>query len=132
MLKQMENEKFKNLSELVGKHVKVEENAKSTQKKEERFFLELMENMCQIEAVSVILGSVGVNVEKYDNPYVRSMRMMMKKYYGEIKTEVILWWVFDSITPEGDIYPLLDENNQKHILRTPLQLYKFLKRYDGK
>ena len=128
----MENEKFKNLSELVGKHVKVKESEKSTEKKKEKFFLELMENMCQIEAVNAVLDTVGIHVEKYDNPYVRSMRMMMEKYYGETKTEVILWWVFDSLTPDGGVYPLMDENNEKHILKTAQQLWKFLKRYDGK
>ena len=60
------------------------------------------------------------------------MRMMMEKQFGELQTEIILWWVFDSITPDGDVYPLLDENNERHIIRTPQQLYKFLKRYDGK
>ena len=69
---------------------------------------------------------------KYDNPYVRSMRMMMEKQFGELQTEIILWWVFDSISPEGGVYPLMDENKVKHILKTPHQLYKFLKRYDGK
>jgi flagellar hook assembly protein FlgD len=63
MLKQMENEKFKNLSELVGKHAKVKESAKSTEKKKEKFFLELMENMCQIEAVNAVLGTIGIHVE---------------------------------------------------------------------
>jgi hypothetical protein len=58
--------------------------------------------------------------------------MMLEKHYGEIKTEIILWWVFDSIDPEGGVYPLLDEQNQRHVIRTPQQLYKFLKRYDGK
>ena len=128
-----ENEnKFKNLSELVGKHVKVKESEKSTEKKKEKFFLELMENMCLIEAVNAVLDTVGIHVEKYDNPYVRSMRMMMEKQFGELQTEIILWWVFDSISPEGGVYPLMDENKVKHILKTPHQLYKFLKRYDGK
>lgn len=128
----MEKEKFKNLSELVGKHVKIEESGKSTEKKKEKFFLELMENMCQIEAVSAVLSTVGVYVDKYNNPYVKSMKLLLEKYFGEAKTEIILWWVFDSISPEGGVYPLMDEKGIKHIIKTPLQLYKFLKRYDGK
>jgi len=126
------NEKFKNLSELIGKGVKVKENKKSIKKNEEVFFLDLIENMCQIEAVNAVLDTVGIHVEKYDNPYVRSIRMMMEKHFGELQTEIILWWVFDSITPEGGIYPLMDEKGTKHLIKTPLQLYKFLKRYDGK
>jgi hypothetical protein len=132
MLKQMENKKFKTLSELLGKGIGVAKSVKSTKKEEEKFFMELMENMCQIEAVSAVLGTVGINISKYDTPYVRSIRMLMEKHYGEIKTEIILWWVFDSISPDGEVYPLLDEDNERHVLKTPHQLYKFLKRYDGK
>jgi hypothetical protein len=128
----MEKSKFKTISDLLGKGIDVVKSSKSTKKEEEKFFMELLENMCQIEAVSAVLGTVGVYISKYDNPYVRSIRMMMEKHFGEIKTEIILWWVFDSIDPEGGVYPLLDEQNQRHIIRTPQQLYKFLKRYDGK
>jgi hypothetical protein len=128
----METEKFKNLSELIGKHSQVKENEKSAKKKEEQFFLDFVENLCQIEAVNAVLDTVGVHVSKYDTPYIRSMRMIMEKYYGELKTEIILWWVFESITPEGDIYPLLDEDGKRHLIKTPLQLFKFIKRYDGK
>jgi hypothetical protein len=128
----MKEPKFKNITEILGKGIDVSKSVKSTKKEEEKFFMELLENMCQIEAVSAVLGTVGVHISKYDNPYVRSIRMMLEKHYGEIKTEIILWWVFDSIDPEGGVYPLLDEQNQRHVIRTPQQLYKFLKRYDGK
>ena len=123
-------EKFKNLSELLGENVKVEENPKSLKRKEELFFHELVTHMCQIEAVGVVLSQVGINIEKYDNPFVKSIEMLLTKYYGELKSAIILWWVFDSISPEGDIYPLLDEKGTKHVIKTPTQLYKFLKRYD--
>jgi hypothetical protein len=128
----MSEEKFKNLSDLFGSHSKIEESPKSIKKKEEVFFLELMEQLCQIEAVGAVLGTVGIYVDKYENPLNRSVKLLLQKYYGEMKTEVILWWVFDSLTPDGGVYPLVDENEEKHVLKTAQQLWKFLKRYDGK
>jgi len=128
----MSEEKFKNLSDLFGVNSKVEENLKSIKKKEEVFFLELMEKLCQIEAVGAVLSTVGIQADKYENPFYQSIKMLLQKHYGEIKTEIILWWVFDSLTPDGGVYPLMDENNEKHILKTAQQLWKFLKRYDGK
>lgn len=125
-------EKFKNLSELLGQNVKVEENPKSIKKKEELFFHELITHLCQIEAVGAVLSQVGFNVEKYENPYYKSIAMLLNKHYGQIKSSIILWWVFDSLTPDGDVYPLMDETGKKHIIKTPTQLFKFLKRYDGK
>ena len=47
-----------------------------------------------------------------------------------MKTEIILWWVFESITEDGNVLPLVDEDGKKHILKTPNQLYKFIKKYD--
>lgn len=125
-------EKFKNLGELVGRHSKVEENPKSLRKKEEVFFLELMGQLCQIEAVGAVLSTVGFQMNRYENPFYQSTKMLLEKYYGEVKSEIILWWVFDSISPEGGVYPLTDENEKQHIIKTPQQLFKFLKRYDGK
>jgi hypothetical protein len=123
-------EKFKNLNELLGQNVKVEENPKSKQKKDELFFHELITHLCQMEAVGAVLSQVGINIEKYDNPFSKSVEMLMNKHYGELKTTIIMWWVFDSISPEGEIYPLMDEDGKKHIIKTPTQLYKFLKKYD--
>jgi hypothetical protein len=83
-----------------------------------------------MEAVGAVISQIGINIEKYDNPFSKSVEMLMNKHYGELKTTIIMWWVFDSISPEGEIYPLMDENEKKHIIKTPTQLYKFLKRYD--
>lgn len=128
----MSGEKFKNLNEIFGSLSKVEESPKSLKKKDEAFFMELLEQLCQIEAVSAVLRTVGINADKYENPFYKSIKLLMQKHYGEMKTEIILWWVFDSLTPDGDVYPLMDEDENKHILKTPQQLWKFLKRYDGK
>jgi hypothetical protein len=54
----------------------------------------------------------------------------MNTHYGEMKTAIILWWVFDSLTPDGDVYPLVDEEGKHHIIKTPTQLFKFIKKYD--
>jgi len=125
-------EKFKNLSDLLGKNGKVEENPKSKKKKEEFFFHELIAHLCQIEAVGAVLSQIGMSFAKYDNPFSKSIEMLLIKHYGEMKAAIILWWVFDSLTPDGDVYPLVDEDGNKNIIKTPTQLYKFLKRYDGK
>ena len=128
----MENIKFKNISELLGKGVEVFESPKALKKQEEKYFLELVETLCQIEASSALISAVGVNLIQYEEMHIKAISMLAEKHFGELKTSIIMWWVFESISPEGEIYPLMDENEVKHIIKTPLQLYKFLKRYDGK
>ena len=128
----MENTKFKNIAELLGKGVEVSESPKSTKKQEEKYFLELIETLCQIEASSALISAVGVDLTQYEEMHIKAISMLAEKHFGKLKTSIIIWWVFESISPDGDIYPLLSEDGVKHIINTPLQLFKFLKRYDGK
>jgi len=123
-------EKFKNLNELIGSKVIVEENPKSAKKKDEKFFMGLLEQLCQIEAVTAVVSTIGVSIDKYENPFYKSLEMLMNEHYGEMKSAIILWWVFDSLTPDGDVYPLVDEEGNQHKIKTPTQLYKFIKKYD--
>jgi hypothetical protein len=128
----MSEEKFKNLNEIFGSLSKIEKSPKSLKKKDEAFFMDLLEQLCQIEAVGAVLKTIGIHADKYENPFYKSTKLLMQKHYGDMKTEIILWWIFDSLTPDGGVYPLMDEDENKHILKTPQQLWKFLKRYDGK
>jgi hypothetical protein len=123
-------EKFKKISELWGSKIIVEENPKSAKKKDERFFMTLTEQLCQMEAITALLSSVGVTIYNQENPIYKSLKILMNAYYGEMKTAIILWWVFDSLSPDGDVYPLVDEEGKKHVIKTPTQLYKFIKKYD--
>jgi hypothetical protein len=123
-------ENFKKISEILGSKVTIEENPKSAKKKDERFFMTLLEQLCQIEATEAILSTVGITIDNSENPSHKSIEMLMNSHYGEMKTAIILWWVFDSITPEGDVYPLVDEEGKHHIIKTAIQLFKFIKKYD--
>lgn len=122
-------EKFKKISEILGSKVTIEENPKTAKKKDEEFFMGLLEPLCQIEAASAMLQAIGITTS-IENPFYISIKMLMQKAFGEMKTEIILWWVFESITEDGDILPLVDEDGKKHIIKTPTQLYKFIKKYD--
>ena len=122
-------EKFKKISEILGSKVTIEENPKTAKKKDEEFFMSLLEPLCQIEAASAMLQAIGITTS-IENPFYISIKILMQKVFGEMKTEIILWWVFESITEDGDILPLIDEDGKKHIIKTPTQLYKFIKKYD--
>ena len=128
----MSEEKFKNLSDLMGKNVKTIESPKSIKKREEKFFLELMDILCQVEAYSKVADTLGINLTNYENNHFQVIEMLLEKVYGEFATTVTIWWIFESLKPDGGVYPLIDEKGVKHIIKTPLQLYKFIKQNDRK
>jgi hypothetical protein len=124
--------RFKNLSELIGKGIQVKVKEKSIKKQEEEYFMALIEELCQIDASSAIANSLGINLIEYEDRFIRVFEMTLTKIYGEIKASIILWWVFESITPDGELMPLVDEDGKEWVIKTPTQLYKFLKKYNGK
>ena len=128
----MDQNKIKTIAELVGKNVGIKESEKSIKKKEEKQFVDLITNLCTIEAHSRTIFNSGIDITVYDNMYFQVISVLRDKTYNLIQKNIILWWVFESLSPEGDVYPLMDENEEKHIINTPLQLYKFIKQYDGR
>jgi hypothetical protein len=122
-------DKFKKISEILGSKVTIEESPKTSKKKDEEFFMGLLEQLCQIEAVAALFQAIGITATN-ENPFFISIKMLMEQHYGEVKTEIILWWVFESITEDGGILPLVDEQGKSHIIKTPTQLYKFIKKYE--
>jgi hypothetical protein len=125
-------ETFKKLSELIGKGGKVKESEKSIKRKKEKFFLDIISILCEIEAYQKISESVGISLVKYEDLHFQIIEGLLEKQYGELEKNIIIWWVFESLKENGEVYPLVSEDGVRHIINTPLQLYKFLKRYDGK
>jgi hypothetical protein len=120
------------ITDLAGKNVEIKESEKSIKKKEEKYFIDLVTNLCAVEAHSRAMFNSGVDTTVYDNMYIQIITTLLDKIYNPLQKNIIIWWVFDALSPEGEVYPLLDENNKKHIINTPLQLYKFIKQYDGR
>jgi hypothetical protein len=128
----MESKKtFKNLSDLVGNGVEVNESIKTLKKKEEKAFIEIIKNMCQVEAQTALIEAIGIDIDEFQTPHLNVFYLLLKQQYGEAKTSIIMWWVFESIDEDGRVRSLIDEENKPHTINTPSQLYKFLKRYDG-
>jgi len=88
--------------------------------------------MCELEAKANVANTLGINVFEYEEKYITIVKNLLDKAYGEVKSNIIIWWVYESITPDDKVLPLVDENDKEHIIKTPKQLVRFLKRYDGK
>jgi len=128
----MRKKKIENLAETIGKGLIVNENEKALKQRENLFLLEVIELMCELEAKANVANTLGINVFEYEEKYITIVKNLLDKAYGEVKSNIIIWWVYESITPDDKVLPLVDENDKEHIIKTPKQLVRFLKRYDGK
>jgi len=128
----MKEIKFQRVIQKLGKGINIKMSKKSIKNQEDKFLLELIEHLCEIEALTMGVSKAGINLFEYEEKYLFIIKSLIDKLYGEKKGNIIIWWVFESITGDDKILPLVDEEKKEHIIKTPKQLLKFLKRYDGK
>ena len=123
---------LKHLTDLIGKGIDIKESPKTKKNKEKILFDDIITELCRLEAKSQIISSAGINVMEYEEGYIFVIKLLLEKCFGEFKSEIIMWWVFESIDPDGVVSALVDEDKKEHIITTKEELYKFLKKYDGK
>jgi len=123
----MERKTKKKLSEMIGFGIDISENLKSFKKKEEKYFIELIESLKAIEANSIAAEQLGISLIVYEELHLVAIELLLKQQFGEFKANLIIWWVFENITEEGEVITLIDQEGNEYVLKTPLQLYKFLK-----
>lgn len=128
----MRKKKIENLAETIGKGLNVKENTKALKNKEDLFLIEIVELLCELEAKANVANTLGINLFELEEKYVTIVKNLLNKVYGEVKSSIIIWWVYESISADDKVLPLVDENEKKHIIKTPKQLVRFLKRYDEK
>ncbi len=128
----MRKKKIENLAETIGKGLNVKENTKALKNKEDLFLIEIVELLCELEAKANVANTLGINLFELEEKYVTIVKNLLNKVYGEVKSSIIVWWVYESISADDKVIPLVDENEKKHIIKTPKQLVRFLKRYDEK
>lgn len=128
----MRKKKIENLTEIIGKGLVVNENKKALKNRENLFLIEVIELLCELEAKANVVNTLGINIFELEEKYITIVKNLLDKAYGEIKSNIIIWWVYESITPDDEVLPIVDENEKEHIIKTPKQLVRFLKRYDGK
>ena len=126
----MEKKQTKHLSDLIGKGVEIKQKEVSPKKQEEQFFLRLIETLCVISERSIVVEDLGINLFAYDVGYLEVIENLLAKTYGEIPSSVILWYVFENTSEHGEECSIIDENDIEHIIKTPKQLYKFIKQYE--
>ena len=74
--------------------------------------------------IVLVLNSYGIT----QIPASNVMRLL-----GTPEDEASLWeHIMLTVDEDGKVSCLIDTDDKPHIINTPTQLYKFLKRYDGK
>jgi len=105
-----------------------------------RMFDELDKRSLEVESFGIILGN-------YEDAFFTLIENLIFSIYGEWKTQLIMWYVYERLDEEGNLLPLLvtddtedeskeeededdEEEGEEVYIETPEQLYDFIKQLE--
>jgi hypothetical protein len=118
-----------------GKNV----NIKSKKKKElseKEIFIDIISLLDECFERSSALEEHALNITSYEEPFYIMIENLLFIKYGEWKTDIVLWWVYNRYDEEGNVVAIKlndhdNETEENVIVETTEQLWEFLKRIDN-
>ena len=102
---------------------------------EKEIFVDIISLLDDCFSRSASLEQHNLNITSYEEPFYIIIENLMYMKYGEWKTDIILWWVYDRYNEEGEVMPIklndhVENKEEEVMIETTEQLWDFLKRID--
>ena len=128
-----------------GKNLNLKQK-QSVSNNTKQFFIDIVTLFDGVYQRTVEMDSFGINMETYDDGFYILIENLILKTYGEWKTELILWYIYDRFNENEELMPLIlqeedqDEEDQDEeeqdgeeiFVETPEQLWNLIKKIDKK
>ena len=114
-----------------GQRLKLEESKTTKVLKEKEVFIENITILEEIlQRSDKLYNDYTIDLYMYEEPFLQIIENMFLLKYGEIISEIVFWYLYDRKDDDGNIYPLVFEEEDKEpvdiILKTPTDLWKFI------
>jgi hypothetical protein len=120
---------LKQLQDIIGTKLEMSESPKTKAKKEQEMFCSVIEMWDETWSRGLkAYEESKINLEEYDATFYEIIETLFVMAYGEFKTEIISWWVYERYTLDGELAVLVTEDDKEHEIKTPLELFKFIKK----
>ena len=128
-----------------GKNLNLKQK-QSVSNNTKQFFIDIVTLFDGVYQRTVEMDSFGINMETYDNGFYILIENLILKTYGEWKTELILWYIYDRFNENEELMPLIlqeedqdgeeqdgeEQDGEEIFVETPEQLWDLIKKIDKK
>tara|TARA_R110000868_G_scaffold180150_1_gene420704 strand:- start:2230 stop:2613 length:384 start_codon:yes stop_codon:yes gene_type:complete len=101
-----------------------------------QFFIDIVTLFDGVYQRTVEMDSFGIDMETYDDGFYVLIENLILKTYGEWKTELILWYIYDRFNENEELMPLTlqeeEQDEEEIFVETPEQLWDLIKKIDKK
>ena len=119
---------FKHLQKFVGDNVTIKESPKSEEEREELLFIDTINTLDSIfVSDNKLHEDYGIDLLGFTQSYYHAIENLIVMLVGYDKADIIWWWVCERFAEDGKLLGIGTEDGKVHMIKTPKQLYKFLK-----
>ena len=117
--------------QMLGSDIIIKDNIKESEEKLFILFVEQLEKAKDLEDKVV---EIGLDIHPLVDPLWIVIENMLKLQFGLDTTNLVMYYLYDRIGPDGKIIPLVEEgSDKKFILKNPKDLFSYIKfRYSDK
>jgi hypothetical protein len=129
----MENQEHANgikssIEDILGAGASLRRKKKSEDDIQREKFEKIIRTLEEIEVRGVILGSdLQLDFRSYDDKFYSVIDTLLELHFGKEGYELISFYLYERINPDGSINELMDENSNIVPLNTPSDLWELLK-----
>lgn len=129
----MENQEHANgikssIEDILGAGASLRRKKKSEDDIQREKFEKIIRTLEEIEVRGVILGSdLQLDFRSYDDKFYSIIDTLLELHFGKEGYELISFYLYERINPDGSINELMDENSNIVPLNTPSDLWELLK-----
>mgnify|MGYP003653625544 FL=1 len=117
------------LQDKFGQGLNIKESPKTESEREEALFIDTIETLEFIYDEDHKLNEVyGIDLLGHSQYYYHVIENLIVSKYGYDKADIIWWWILDRFAEDGELLGVATENGDVYILKTPLDLWKFLQK----
>jgi hypothetical protein len=118
-----------------GKNLNLKQK-QSVSNNTKQFFIDIVTLFDGVYQRTIEMDSFGINMETYDDGFYILIENLILKTYGEWKTELILWYIYDRLNENEELMPLTlqeeEQDEEEIFVETPEQLWDLIKKIDKK
>ena len=116
-----------NVKCLVRRKKKTEEN------KKKEMFAQIINGLeDSIIRTNIALIDFGLDYSKYDETFLSIIDVLIYMNFGKDAAELISYYIYDRMNPDGTINPIYDEDEKEIIIEDPYQLWDLLSKLNPK
>jgi len=105
----------------------VRRKKKSQSEKRRELFISIINSIEQIVTrQNMMYLDLQLDFAKYDEPFLDTIDALIIFYFGKEGAELISWYLWERLNPDGTTNPLLDEDNKEVPINSAAELWSVL------